>query len=67
MFSKNRLVKEWVDGRDLPTVEVSEAKWVAARMTQGDTEEEAKFQARMAKGLGSGVRVGDEIWEIKAD
>jgi hypothetical protein len=51
--------------KTLPTIEVDEAEFVRLMIESGKTEKEAKFQAKMSKGLGSAVMVGDKMVKIK--
>lgn len=50
---------------NLPEIEVDETEFIRIMMENGHTEEKAKLQASMAKGLGSSVMVGDKMVKIK--
>lgn len=50
--------------KNLPTVEVTEEKFVAAMIADGKTEKEARFQATVGKGLGGACMVGEKMLKI---
>lgn len=49
----------------LPEVEVTEEEFIQAMIAEGKTEEEAKLQAKVGKGLGGACMVGDRMLKIK--
>lgn len=49
----------------LPTVEVSEEEFIRLMVETGETEEKAKFHAKISKGLGSAVMIGEQMVKIK--
>lgn len=51
--------------KDLPHIEVTEEEFVAALITDGQTEKDAKFHATVSKGLGASTMVGDKMLKIK--
>ena len=51
--------------RTLTEIEVSEEEFVRLMVESGKTEKEAKFQAKMSKGLGSSVMIGEKMVKIK--
>lgn len=51
--------------KTLPHVEVSEEEFIRLMVEAGETEEKAKFNATMSKGLGSSVMIGDKMVIIK--
>ena len=61
----SRYVEMKQKAQSLPTVEVDEAEFVRLMVEAGETEEKAKFQAKISKGLGSEVMVGDKMLKIK--
>lgn len=61
-----RYSKMMEQAANLPTVEVTEEEFVQAMIDDGKSEDDARFQATMSKGLGSSVMVGDRKLKIKA-
>lgn len=51
--------------RTLTEIEVSEEEFVRLMIESGKTEKEAKFHAKMSKGLGSSVMIGEKMVKIK--
>jgi hypothetical protein len=51
--------------KTLTEIEVSEEEFIRLMMEAGQTEEKAKFQAKMSKGLGSSVMIGENMVKIK--
>ncbi len=49
---------------ELPLVEVTEEEFIRLMIEAGQTEEKAKFNAKISKGLGSSVMVGDKMVKI---
>jgi hypothetical protein len=50
---------------NLPSVEVTREEFVNLMIEDGVSQEEAEFQAKMCKGLGSSVRIGGKLVSIK--
>lgn len=51
--------------KNLPEVEVTEEEFIQAMIAEGKTEEEAKLQATVGRGLGGSCMVGDRMLRIK--
>lgn len=49
----------------LPHIEVTTEEFVKMLVAAGQTEEKAKSQANFAKGLGSSIRIGDQMVGVK--
>ena len=63
----HKLLKELHEMKSLPEIEVSEDEFVRLMMEAGATKEKAEFQARISKGLGSSVRIGQQLVTIKKE
>ena len=53
--------------KDFPRRTVTTEEFVRVRVALGETEEEARLQAKLTKGMGSYCLVGREWLEIKDD
>lgn len=66
MFSNmGRYLEMKEKAKTLPQMEVSEEEFIRLMVEIGETEEKAKFHAKMSKGLGSSVMIGDKMVKIK--
>ena len=52
-------------GPKKPVEEVTEEEFVTASIAAGISEEKAKFNATISKGLGASTEVGDRLLKIK--
>ena len=65
MFSNiSRYVEMKEKASKLPNVEVTEEEFIRLMIEAGETDEKAKFQAKISKGLGSSVMIGDKMVKI---
>jgi hypothetical protein len=53
------------DAAKLSEVEVTEEEFIAAMMESGQNRDEAETKAKVSKGLGASIRVGDRMLSIK--
>ena len=61
----HKLLKEFHETKSFPEIEVSEDEFVRLMIESGTTKEKAEFHARISKGLGSSVRIGQQLVKIK--
>ena len=50
---------------ELPHIEVTEEEFIRLMLEAGQDQKEAEMQAKLAKGLGSSVMIGDKMVSIK--
>lgn len=66
MFNISRYIGMREKSKNLPHVEVTEEEFIRLMVENGETEEKAKFHAKISKGLGSAVMIGDKMVQIIA-
>ena len=53
--------------KDLPSIAVTREEFIKMMMEAGKSEDEARFQANIAEGLGSSTELGGQMVSIKKE